>query len=357
VQTFIVPVIFLAIGQSLRVAARRIEDGNGPDLPTLAGYAFAAAGVAMIVGGIVKTFDTPAGLVLVVFGIVFLGASYIARRVLATPEGQQAISVDEYEAGVRNLDGTSGTRRQGTVIHVAADASDEEIAAARRDWARRQWAKRPDWVAGRIIAEDERTGGTLYAASAVWTVFALGAIAAGLAWGGIAWWFAFCASLIAGFLVVASGRTMLRRRRFRASEFLLQETPARLGGTLAGEVISGVPQADALRDGFRVTLRCVHRWRERTHRATDGTRPDRYRRDVLWESEQTSAGHAPTGDTNLSVPIELRLPADQPATSLSDANAGIQWELEVRAAMPGIDYQARFLVPVLAPGPEPTTGS
>ena len=69
-------------------------------------------------------------------------------------------------------------------------------------------------------------------------------------------------------------------------------------------------------EGFRVTLQCVHRWREYVRRPGDRQERTHYHRDVLWEADQVSAGEPDQHRGAVSVPVRFALPADQPASTL-----------------------------------------
>src|SRR5690606_34636963 len=102
----------------------------------------------------------------------------LARRVFAPPEGTRAVEVTGYEAGIETEEGMRGTRRQASIIHVDANATDAEVEAAKAEWLREQWQMRPDWAAGRIISQDERGKGLVLAASVLWTAFAVALVLA-----------------------------------------------------------------------------------------------------------------------------------------------------------------------------------
>jgi hypothetical protein len=188
-------------------------------------------------------------------------------------------------------------------------------------------------------------------AAGLWILFAVAGLAGALYsndW--LAWLIAAGSGVVAVGLFNTVVLRSLRQRKFKESSLLLRESPATLGGRLLGEIETGVPQSVVLPDGFRLVLRCIHRWQET--RRTDGAgSPTRtiYRRDVLWEEEQLGAGHAPAGSGNLSMPVSFLLPSDRPATTLDGGPDGISWELEISAALPGLDYQATFKVPVFEP--------
>ncbi|MBX6366330.1 MAG: hypothetical protein IRZ04_00015 [Rhodospirillales bacterium] len=344
------PALFLGIGVLLRVAARRFADGT-LDLPRLGGILFTAFGAAVALIGAVMAYDDPAGFAVVAFGSVFIGIGILVRRVFAPPPGKKAVLVGGAEAPIRTLHGRRGIRRQASVIHVDENASAAEIEAAKAAWLRERWAQRPDWAEGRILAEESRGGPMLKLAAALWILFALAGLAGALYsndW--LAWLIAAGSGVVAVALFNSVVLQSLRQRKFKESRLLLRESPATLGRRLLGEIETGVPQSMVLPDGFRLVLRCIHRWQEtrRTDGAGSSTRTI-YHRDVLWEGEQLSAGHAPAGSGNLTMPVSFLLPTDRPATTLDGGMNGFFWELEISAALPGLDYLATFKVPVLEP--------
>lgn len=88
VGPFVPTVALLVLGSVLRGAGRRLSAGYGPGLPRVVGLAFAGAGAAMLLGGGVMALDDPAGLVLMAFGLVFVGAGYAVPRLVAASSGR-----------------------------------------------------------------------------------------------------------------------------------------------------------------------------------------------------------------------------------------------------------------------------
>ena len=315
---------------------------NAFDLPRIAGNIFIGFGALISGIGIRVVFDDAGGFFAILFGLVFVGVGFLARR-FAVPKGMQEVMDSGHAADVNTWDGRHGTRKQSTVIHVDENATAAEIAAARHAWLQEQWLIRSDWVKGLIRSDDAKYGTLAYWAAGIWSVFVLGALGAALLWGDIAW------LVLAGSLPVAAGfivsaiRLALRRRKFRESWLALPLTPAALGCKLEGEVRTGVPKNVQLRKGFTVTLRCVHRWEERSGSGTN--RHTRVRRDTLWETQATRPGRITFESPTLVVAVNIDLPTDQPAASFSGSNA-ILWELTVAAEFLGTDYQAVFELPL-----------
>jgi hypothetical protein len=315
------------------------------DLPRIGGYVFMGFGTLVVAMGIVTVMDDPAGFFAILFGLVFVAAGFLTRRLFAVPEGKKAVAVEGHAADIATRDGRGGTRTQSSVIHVDENATEAEVAAARAAWLRARWAERPDWAEGVIRSDDVKHGGLAVLAAGLWSVFALGALGAALIWGDIAWLVAVGAGVVALGFIVNAARMTLRRRKFGDSRLRLERTPLALGGRLAGEVATGVPRGMRLADGFAVTLRCVHRWEETT--GSGDNRRSHMRRDTLWETTARHPGATRAGSGGVVVPVAFALPGDQPPATLGGGNEGIVWELSVSASVPGIDYAASFELPVL----------
>ncbi len=326
---------------------RRSGPLSGDAHSTLAGWAFTAFGVVLVVTGILITIGDLSGLAAVAFGLVFIGVGRLARRVFAPPEGTRAVEVSGYEASIETDEGMQGTRRQTSIIYVDENATDEEVEAAKAEWLREQWRKRPDWAAGRIISQDERGKTLVLAAAVLWSAFAVALVVVAHIFVADVGTVAVVVGIVAGGLLVHALLVRLRRRKFGRSHLVLERTPAFLGDVLSGEVESGVREDAAPFKGFHIRVRCVHRWEDTPRPAGERSRHAIRRRDVLWEAEQWTDGQVRADGVSLSIPVRFELPADQPATTLPPGGEGIAWELEVTAEMDGLDYKAEFEVPVL----------
>lgn len=351
---FAAPLVVAMLGYLSMMASRRCRDPRGLELPAVAGLVFMTVGGIMVAGGIILVFEEPGGFVLIVMGLVFVGAGYAARRFLATPPGQKAVAVSSMRAGITTRYGTKGMRAQHTIIHVDEHATAQEIEAKRREWLQEQMAAREDWITGRVEGEDQRGGTLPYWAAAVWILFSAVMSAAAFFWDDALWIFAGVAALMTLGFITHAVRVAWRRRKFGASHFQMAPMPAHVGGRLCGQVHTGVDQRLRPRGPFTVTLQCLHCWEERDHE-----RRTRARVDVLWQDEvQALSGAWGAAPMRHAVEVDFELPADRPATTLGGGSEGIRWVLEVRASMPGLDYLSRFRVPVLNPEesvPPPST--
>lgn len=313
----------------------------------LASWAFAGFGAAVVLMGVLLVFDDPAGFIVIPFGLAFVGAGWLVRRIFMTPEGKRRIQVSTDAFVTTRRDGRIGETRTTYFVDVDADATDAEIEAAKAAWAERRFANRPDWATGRILAEGERRGGMYKLAAILWLAFALVSLATAWIWGGIAWLLAPGACGVAGALTFFAFRSALRRRKFGESAFEMATTPARLGGRLRGVIETGIPLDQSLPDGFRLTLRCERRWEEQSSAGRGAATDTVMRVESQWEAEAGASPHAV--GAGLAAPVDFEIPSDLPPSTLGQVNSGVFWELEIYAETPGLDYGARFVLPVLAP--------
>ncbi len=273
-------------------------------------------------------------------------------RLHAAAQASGAVPVahrSEFEAEIQTTLGQRGTRRQVEIVTLGPDAA--EAAAPGRDaWSRIAFHLRPDWADGRIRSRDDRSGGRAQAAAVAWAILTIGLVASTWQSDGLMKFIGLGVAVVAAALIVQAIRIRLHSRKFGENFLVLERTPVLLGRDVSGEVESGVPAESPPADGFRVRLRCVHRWQETIDRRGDRTtRQTRYRRDTLWEDEHRTAGRRDPARGTLNIPVRFRLPTNQPSSSIPDAEEGIVWEVVVTAQMRGLDYSARFEIPVVAP--------
>jgi len=121
-----------------------------------------------------------------------------------------------------------------------------------------------------------------------------------------------------------------------------EEFPYALGGTLRTRLRS--PHHVSAIEQLTLTLRCVQE-----KYVTSGVGQNRTTNVAcyeLYKDVATLDRDRLTGLTGNDIPIEFRVPADQPATNLA-AIPPIYWEIEAKgAARSGVGYEAVFLVPV-----------
>ena len=139
-------------------------------------------------------------------------------------------------------------------------------------------------------------------------------------------------------LIVAAYQS-LRRHKYGVSTCRLQRLPIAIGSTFRGEVQARVRELPE--SGFQVRIACIRR----VVRSSGKSRS--VRETVLWQDEQTvGSGAAMPSAEGMRVPVHFAIPRDAEPTDDSNPRDSILWRLEVRADVPGIDYLARFTLPV-----------
>ena len=134
-------------------------------------------------------------------------------------------------------------------------------------------------------------------------------------------------------LVGRAGYLVARRLRYGESRLAVARFPLRTGAT-AELLLDGIsPRARAV--PMRATLRCVEERFE-----TRGSGRDRSRESVCYEVYRDERVVSP-GERR----VAFEIPEGAPTTALA-ARPPRYWELELHAETPGVDFGARFLVPV-----------
>ncbi len=144
--------------------------------------------------------------------------------------------------------------------------------------------------------------------------------------------------LVGMILVASAAWAVLRWRKYGESLFEMATTPGVLGGSLAG-VIRSNKSLDA-REGFRLALSCIEKRTTGSgkHRSTSKT--------TLWQDERTILRPLSAPGEPTAVPVAFAVPLDMPASTIDGGRHEIIWQLQISAAVPGIDYRAAFDVPV-----------
>jgi len=206
------------------------------------------------------------------------------------------------------------------------------------------WLAREDWAKGEIVSGEKQQAVMFFLSAAVIVVF--GAIYSGaFSRGGISGdsidpvmlvFFGVPALLAMTFGI----RATLRNRKFGRSVFKMATVPGLIGGKLEGKIEVGTRLEPP--EGFEVRLRCLN--------ITGSGKNARIH--TLWEERQTVRSSAPVDDpTHSAIPVSFTIPADCPETDDTNPADQISWQLEARAEVPGVNYLARFEVPVFKPRP------
>jgi hypothetical protein len=233
-----------------------------------------------------------------------------------------------------------------TLIFFLWRAEQKRLRAAQQEYQANPapWLARQDWAKGEIVSGENQRAKMFFLSAAVIVVFA--AIYSG----------AFSRDGISGdsidplmliffgvpaLLAVTLGiLAVIRNRKFGRSVFKMSTVPGLIGGKLEGIIEVGTRLEPP--EGFDVRLLCLNISRSGKHT----------RRRKLWEQRHTVRSSAPVDDpTHSAIPVSFTIPADCPETDDTNPADQISWQLEARAEVPGVNYLARFEVPVFKPRP------
>ncbi len=199
------------------------------------------------------------------------------------------------------------------------------------------WAKEK-WASGPIADEQRHAGCVLVVLAVVWNAVAWSVgLPALLEPGDPARFFILLFPLVGVILAVLASHQVIRKRRYGAPLFELATRPGVVGRALAGQVLiaRGLdPESD-----FRLQLKCL-----RTV-ITGSGKQRRTQVTTLWESAQQLPGALASGG-GLRVPVAFAIPAEAAPTDEQNSRDTVRWYLEIRSAVPGVDFFAKFEVPV-----------
>lgn len=225
---------------------------------------------------------------------------------------------------------------------VRAHAGEERIRAENPD---APWLWRPEWRGPHLACEAARSAGPLWFFAVFWNALSLPGLIhlittenrdpAAL--------IILLFPLVGLGLLSAAAYQTLRRRKYGRVRFTPVSLPGLIGGHLGGviEIPAGVRPAGDL----RLSLRCIHKT------VTGAGKNRRVNESVRWESEQPIPPEKLAASPGLTtVPVLFEIPAGQSATDLDQSSNQIIWRLTAEARTPGIDFLARFHVPVFPAG-------
>ena len=202
------------------------------------------------------------------------------------------------------------------------------------------WTSRADWEAGLIPSNrsSKIVITTLAAVAVYWSIATLP-----LLWKlpeilrrgqGLWTWSPLAFPLLGAVLFAAVAYFMIRLRKFGESTLLLASTPGVIGGQLAGVVRT--QKSVAATDGFRVTLNCLD-W------VSSG---DGRSEKSLWQDEQLITEPMRGDGVGTAIPVLFAIPFDCRETTRPGQTGEVHWRLDISARVPGVDYGAKFDVPV-----------
>jgi hypothetical protein len=273
-------------------------------------------------------------LFLLPFCAVGVGALFVALKALVTGDWATA-----------GFAGMFAVAFGGAGFGIMTAAVFGKKAAARSAVLREQdpdrpWRWREDWASGTIRDSNRGTMIAAWVFALFWNVISLPAgflaVRTAMAEGNYVILFALLFPVIGAGLLVWAVRATTRYLKFGASELELTTRPGVVSGKLAGVV--RIPGDLLPPEGFRVVLTSVNR-------RTSGSGKNRSTSEnILWQEE--GVFHPARQATGTVVPLGFAIPADAQPTDDSDPDNAIVWRLALSAQVPGVDYAARFEVPV-----------
>ena len=152
------------------------------------------------------------------------------------------------------------------------------------------------------------------------------------------WWWAPLLIGTGMALALVGMPQVARACRFGHTTLELRTHPGRLGRRLEAIVHTSIPPEQSPEDSFDVHVKCSRHSSEYDYEK------------VKWEETKAVRPRSTAGGT-LTLPVAFTLPGHLPETTLQQSTR-IVWTLSVHGDMPGIDYKARFEIPVFAPDEE-----
>ena len=228
-------------------------------------------------------------------------------------------------------------------LWVQARKAEDELAHAVKRFPSRPWMWKKEWADGCIASSEKQQMWVACGLAFIWNAVSL-PMCLMLPWGlfdkeSVVMLIGITFPMVGAGLLVWAGCYVARWKRFGTSYLEMASVPGVVGGALAGRV--RVRHDFPPERGFKLTLQCIKRMvsgPRRHRRATE---------HVLWQEQTVMTRDVSEEDAGpLAVPVLFRIPFEQPETLLDDPDCEILWRLEVAADAEGMDYTARFEVPV-----------
>lgn len=195
------------------------------------------------------------------------------------------------------------------------------------------------WASGKLQDTNRHAGCLLLAVAVVWNGISW-AIAAPTvldpsAGGGRL--IALLFPLVGVGLAAAAVHAILRRRRYGAATFALATLPGVIGRAIAGQIL--VERGLEAESDVVLTLKCVRMV------VTGSGKQRKTTKTTLWEATQQLPGTVADRGV-IRIPVAFAIPPEAEPTDERNLRDTIQWSLEARAAREGVDFYAKFEVPV-----------
>ncbi|MGV6853147.1 MAG: DUF3592 domain-containing protein, partial [bacterium] len=144
---------------------------------------------------------------------------------------------------------------------------------------------------------------------------------------------------------------LVRHKRYKATRLVLRKLPVRRGERFKASIV--VPSHIAAEKGYKITLTA---WKSIWVRGNKGGRSRR--RETIWQQDVFLKSETyPWDKSRTQLDFEFLIPTDIPETNDPDEDIHYDWDLEVHADIPGIDFKLTFPVPVFGLNPSTENGA
>lgn len=207
------------------------------------------------------------------------------------------------------------------------------------------WRWKPEWANGRIAGSARTAAYIAIVFAVLWNLISLPAallVPGEIGDGNNAAAVALLFPLIGVGLAAWAIRGWLQLKRFKIPTFVLQRLPVALGGRLKGTI--RVDAEVPVTADFELELECV----ETVTRGSGKNR--RTEEKLLWQKQWRVPRHQCQIGSFTTIPVDVAVPTEQPATTMEDGDGKVTWRLEVAGQCPGPDFWSRFELPVFDTG-------
>ena len=212
-----------------------------------------------------------------------------------------------------------------------------EQAELKRRHPDQPWMWRVDWAKGRVESDSRTTMYFAWGFAGLWNIISWTTVVAAL--DQIDELMDPRLLLVALFPAVGIGllawaiTATLRYRKFGVSQLELSTLPGVIGGKLAGRIDTRLSEPP--KDGVLLNLDCIRKVRSGKNT----------RESLLWKTDaNVPASRLSRGWQGVSIPVDFAIPADAQESTHDAYN--VFWRLSADADLAGVDFKARFEVPV-----------
>lgn len=234
---------------------------------------------------------------------------------------------------------------------LARQAAQEKLES---DFPNQPWQWRPEWNSGRIEATGGKAALAMWFFALLWNTISWTSVFA--AWpqlgrGEKAVWLVFLFPVVGLLLLWSAIYQTIRARKFGRPVFLPTGVPGVVGGYLGGVI--HVPAPVQPEGDVSLALQACQTT------VTGSGKNRSVQTDIVWEHEvRIARENLAAGPGGTDIPVLFHIPAGQPDSELKTSDPRTYWRLTAKAAVPGVDFESTFEVPVFATGeavaePEP----